>query len=210
MMQLPNVNITFEEENHLYKTESGICLPSVTTLMRFMSRELYDGIPMQTLAQAAERGTRVHHQTELLDLYGYRETDEETEGYMLAYEKFKADHQPVFYGVEWRGCHKALGYAGTIDRVAWLPIEGAPIEIDEVIVIDLKTTRNFHAVMLEAQVAAYAEILKSWGVKVRANYGLQLLPDATYRLERLNHQRGYKTFLHCLAIHNAMAEERGA
>jgi len=194
--------LQFEEERHIY-TLSGAILPSVTTIMRFMSRELYDGIPFDTLQNAADRGTRVHSLTEDFDRFGFYEAAEDTAGYLVAYEKFISDYQPEWTGIEERSYHKNLMYAGTVDRIGYLTPKDDTCGID---VIDLKATRVFHPVMLQTQVSAYGEIYKSHGQVIRNIYGLQLKPDGTYFFQKL--QYDFKPFLHCLAIHNLMAKEK--
>lgn len=193
----------FDQASHTY-TLGAIKLPSVTTIMRFMSNELYGGIPSDTLHNAAERGTRVHSLTEDIDLYGFCEDDEETAGYVAAYMQFKADYSPNWTGVEERHYHKNLGYAGTVDRIGYLtPDDGTGFDV-----VDLKATRAFHSVMLKTQVSAYAEMYKSHGGKIRNIYGLQLKPDGSYVFQKL--QQDFKLFLHCLALHNEMAKETKA
>lgn len=202
MIELPDLNIQFEEENHVYTLPDGTTPPSVTHIMRFMSRELYDGIPYDTLQKAAERGTRVHKQTEYLDIYGYTEPDEDTEFYIEGYKTFKQHYNPVWIAREWMGYHKLLRYCGMIDNIGYVtPDDGTGVDI-----VDLKATRVFHTIMLATQVSGgYKAMLESHGVKVRNCYGLQLLADGTYRFERLGD--GFKTFIHCLALHNEMSKE---
>ncbi|MPN48564.1 hypothetical protein SDC9_196174 [bioreactor metagenome] len=173
--------------------------------MRFMSKELYDGIPSEILANAAERGTRVHSLTEDFDRYGFYEADEETTGYLIAYEKFIYDYQPEWIGIEERHYHKNLFYAGTVDRVGYLTPKDNSGGVD---IVDLKATRVFHPVMLKTQVSAYGEMYKSHGQAIRDIYGLQLKPDGTYLFQKLIYD--FKPFLHCLALHNEMAKEQKA
>ncbi len=200
-MMAPLPKLCFVDATHTYTLDGSRILPSVTHIMRFMSRELYDGIPGETLHIAANRGTRAHEQTANLDLYGFEEQDDDTGGYITAYKAFLAAHQPVWTAVEWRGYHKGLMYAGTIDRAGYVtPDDGTGIDL-----VDLKCTSAFHPVMLATQLAGYAEILKSHGHTIRKRYGLQLLKDGRYVFREVGD--GLKTFLHCLALNNEMAKE---
>jgi hypothetical protein len=203
MIILPDLHVQMDEQEHAYFTDAGPLPDSVTQIMRFMSRELYDGIPAQSLAIAAERGQRVHKQTYWLDTCGYTDTDDDTEPYIEAYRQFKADYNPIWIAREWMGYHKTLRFPGTIDGIGYMtPDDGTGVDV-----VDLKSTTQFHPVMLKTQVSGYESILKSWGVKVRRRYGLCLLPkrDPPYLFAEL--PDGYLLFINCLSLHNAMATE---
>ena len=198
---LPQLPIQFDEATHSYINYQGYNMPSVTHIMRFMTKDLYGPIPEYTLNEAASRGTKVHKLTEDIDKFGWAEGDEGVQGYLDAYEKFLSDFNPQWIDAEWRGFHKALLYAGTLDRIGYIQ----PPDDKGVDLVDIKTTRTFHGVLIGTQVDAYAQILISHGIPVRECYGLQLIPDGRYVFQRV--PRNFKTFLHCLALHNAMAEE---
>lgn len=201
MNNLPEIRIDFDPEKHLY-TLGGYTLPSVTQIMRPMSLMLYNDVPQDVLFEAADRGTRAHEQVSNFVLYGVEETDEDTEPYVAAFRQFQADMNPTWIESEYRCYHKIMKYAGTIDLIGYVtPDDGTGVDV-----VDLKCTAVFHSVMLATQIAAYAEALKSHGIPVRNHYGLQLLNSGKYRFEMV--PDGYKTFLHCLGLHNAMAAER--
>ena len=195
-------DIHFDADAHIYThIPSGLILPSVTQVMRFMSRELYDLVPFNTLDEAADRGTRVHEQTANYDLYGFIETDDDTGKYIDGYMQFLSDYKPTWTAIEWISYHKGLRYAGTCDRLGYvLPDDGTGVDL-----VDLKTTRTFHNAMLSTQLGGYGEIVKSHGIKLRKRYGLQLLPDGTYRFQEVDD--GFRSFLYCLGLHNTMASE---
>lgn len=200
MITLPESNLDFDEERHIYSLR-GIQLPSVTQIMKPMSLMLYDGIPMQTLSEAANRGTRAHEQISNSVLYGVIESDEDTQPYIDAFKLFEDMYNPVWLASEYRTYHKQLRYAGTIDLIGYVtPDDGTGVDV-----IDLKTTAAWHPVMIGTQTSAYGEALRSHGIKVRKQYGLQLLKTGKMRFERLDDQ--FKTFLHSLALYNAMASE---
>lgn len=200
-MILPEMRIDFDSERHIY-TLNGIQLPSVTQIMEPMSLILYQGIPQETLYGAADRGTRAHEQISNYVLYGVAEYDEDTKPYFEAFLEFESRYHPVWIASEYRTFHKALRYAGTIDLIGLIdPDDGTGVDV-----IDLKCTSVYHKVMLSTQLAGYCESLKSHGIQVRRRYGLQLCKNGKSRFEQVDD--GYKTFLHCLAIYNAMAAER--
>lgn len=195
--------IDFDEERHLY-TLGGLTLPSVTQVMEPMSLMLYRDVPEQMLDSAADRGTRAHEQISNFVRYGIMESDEDTQPYVDAFLRFNQDRRPVWAASELRVFHALMGYAGTIDLIGYIePDDGTGVDV-----IDLKCTSVFHPVMLSTQIGAYAEALRSQGIAVRRRYGLQLLKTGKYRFEQV--ADGYKNFLHCLAIYNAMQGEKRA
>lgn len=199
---VPDKGLLLDEETHMY-TLNGLFLPSVTAIMRPMSLLLYDGVSGSMMSMAADRGTRAHEQVSNIIRYGIYESDEDTRGYIEAFTAFLEDHKGIeFVGSEFRTYHKRMRYAGTIDSIAYVDADSG----EGVDVIDLKCTASYHGVMLETQVCAYREALESHGIKTRAGYGLQLLKSGEYHFEKLGND-GYKTFLHSMAITNAMASE---
>lgn len=204
MEQLRSIRpIEFDEAQHLY-TLGGMRLPSVTQVMEPMSLMLYRDVPEQMLDAAADRGTRAHEQVSNFIRYGILESDEDTQPYVDAFLLFNQDRRPTWIASELRTFHRLMGYAGTIDLIGYIePDDGTGVDV-----IDLKCTSVFHPVMLATQIGAYAEALRSHGVKVRRRYGLQLLKTGKYRFEQV--EDGYKNFLHCLALYNAMQDEKRA
>jgi hypothetical protein len=203
MQNLAQSPVVFESQGHIY-TLNGQRLPSVTQIMTPMSMMLYAGIPGDILAAAADRGTRAHEQVSNFVRFGLLETDDDTAPYLAAYMAFAEAYSPHWLESEYRIHHRTLMYAGTLDLIGYIePDDGTGVDV-----VDIKTTREFHPVMLKTQLAGYAEALKSHGIKIRRYYGLQLLRDGTYRFERV--EDGYKLFLHCLAIFNEMQKEKKA
>lgn len=201
MNHLPEIAVNFDPDKHIY-TLGGYILPSVTQIMQPMSLMLYNDVPPDALYEAADRGTRAHEQVSNYVLYGVVESDEDTAPYVNAFQQFQSDMRPTWLESEYRCYHKIMRYAGTVDLIGYVtPDDGTGVDV-----VDLKCTSVFHAIMLSTQISAYAEALKSHGIKVRNLYGLQLLKNGGYRFEQV--PDGYKTFLHCLGLHNAMAAER--
>ncbi len=195
--------LAFDESTHSY-TLRGAVLPSVTQVMRPMSLMLYESISASTLNNAADRGTRAHDAISNIVHYGIEESDEDTAPYIHAFNDFELAYSPAWIASEMRAYHKTLMYSGTLDLIGYIdPDDGTGVDV-----VDIKTTRAPHQVMLGTQVSAYAEIIKSHGVTVRSLYGLHLKPDGKFGLYRLENR--YATFLHCLAIANAMKEEKHA
>lgn len=195
--------LEFEEDRHLY-TLGGMRLPSVTQVMEPMSLMLYRDVPEDALMAAADRGTRAHEQVSNFVRYGILESDEDTQPYVDAFLRFAQDRRPALAASELRVFHALMGYAGTIDLIGYVePDSGEGVDV-----IDLKCTAAYHPVMLATQIGAYAAALQSQGIRVRGRYGLQLMKTGQYRFEPV--EDGYKNFLHCLAIYNAMQGEKRA
>lgn len=200
-VSLPVIPVQFEPEGHVY-TLGSVALPSVTQIMQPMSLMLYSGVPPDVMAVAADRGTRAHEQISNYIRFGLMEPDEDTQPYLDAFLAFSAAYNPRWIDSEYRIYHKSLMYAGTLDLIGYIePDDGNGEDV-----VDLKCTAQFHRIMLSTQLAGYAEAVKSHGVQIRKRYGLQLLKDGTYRFQEV--PDGYKNFLHCLALYNAMAAER--
>ena len=60
--------LIFYDKEHEYEL-NGEIVPSVSELSRFASREIYGDVNQYILDNAADRGTKVHKQCELLDKY---------------------------------------------------------------------------------------------------------------------------------------------
>lgn len=201
MTELPKLSeIQFDEQNHLYLV-NGVVYPSVTQIMEPMSLMLYKNIPGSTLNTAADRGTRTHEQISNYVNYGILEKDPDNEAYLDAFLDFERMYSPEWVASEYRVYHRIMRYAGTMDLVGYVqPDDGTGVDV-----IDLKCTAAYHGVMLATQLAGYVEALRSHRIKVRNRYGLQLLPSGKFRFEQV--EDGYKTFLHCLGVVNAMQAE---
>lgn len=201
MTELPKLSeIKFDEQNHLYLV-NGVVYPSVTQIMEPMSLMLYKNIPGSTLNTAADRGTRTHEQISNYVNYGILEKDPDNEAYLDAFLGFERMYSPEWVASEHRVYHRIMRYAGTMDLVGYVqPDDGTGVDV-----IDLKCTAAYHGVMLATQLAGYVEALRSHQIKVRNRYGLQLLPSGKFRFEQV--EDGYKTFLHCLGVVNAMQAE---
>ena len=182
-------------------TLAGLVLPSVTQIMSPMSSMLYAAVPQAALDAAADRGTRAHEQVSNYVRYGVLETDEDTAPYVRAFLRFCKDYSPTWQGSEIRTYHRQMMYAGTLDLLGHIePDDGQGVDV-----VDLKCTAAYHSVMLATQIGAYAHAMQSHGMKIRRLYGLQLMRDGRYHFGQVDD--GYKNFLHCMAIYNAMQAE---
>ena len=185
--------LLFYDEGHRYEL-GGIALPSVSEIIRFMSREVYGNIEQWTLDNAASRGTRVHRATQALDVYGQVECDEEIAPYVQAYLKFRKEHKPQWDIIEKPMHHESLHYAGTIDRAGTLA--------GQYTLVDIKAQEAVKRPLVGAQLNGYALMLPS----TVALACLQLRKNGTYKLHSI--PMDATTFMACHTLHTAMQRKR--
>ncbi len=211
MPMLPEITgLTFMPKSHQYILQQGsvtLQLPSVTQLIRFISNEFYGQIDPVMLHKAADRGTRVHEAIELIDQGIWAPTEEDTAGYIQAYQRWKTDFEPEIIATEWRGYHRSMLYAGTVDKIATLPKQG-----EDMAIVDIKTSAAYIPFLVDVQLAGYAQMIESWpGMKIDSTWGLQLKPDGSYKFHRTQELNRMKTYFNmCYALHNAVQLQKEA
>ena len=99
--------LLFYEQGHVYEVD-GVKLPSVSEIIRFLSREEYSDINQYTLDNAAERGTAIHKATEAIDKYGKVEIEDGYVPYLQAYIKFLKEHNVNWVDIEKSMYHKTM------------------------------------------------------------------------------------------------------
>lgn len=187
----------FYDEGHIYEYR-GERIPSVSEILRFMSREVYGDINKYVLDNAAQRGTAVHSATEALDRYGTVECSEDIYGYIQAYARFLNEHTVEWKYIEAPIAHRRMKYAGTIDRAGM--VDGC------FSIVDLKTNAAIKKPLVKAQLNGYRKLLTERRERIENLYCLQLLPDGRYRL--------YPTaiddteFMACYKMHIAMQKKQ--
>ena len=186
--------LLFYDDTHRY-TVDGEEVPSVSELVRFLSRELYTDTPQYYLDGAAQRGTKIHKATEALDKYGSVEIDDDLAEYLKAYVAFVKERTPEWEKIEWAVCNEKL-YAGTCDRYGTL--DGKQI------ILDIKTTATIsgmHKVLYGAQLNLYRlAVMKE--KPVDELWVLQLKKDGTYKLHPIEVNESLA--MACLTLHQAI------
>lgn len=201
---LPDMtDLIFVRNSHRYYLRQGsayLQLPSVTEIIRLIANEFYGQIGLATLHKAAERGTRVHEIIEVMDQGVWIPVDTDIAGYIEAYTEWKAAHQPQMIAAEWRGYHRIMLYAGTVDQIVMLPGQNG------LVIVDIKTSSTYYPFLVDVQLAGYAQMLESWpGVKIDSTWGLQLKPDGTYNFYQTQDlARAKSYFSMCYALHGAV------
>ena len=100
MVEIPKFpELTFDEATHLYRL-NGVELPSVTTVMKPLSTEVYGGVDEWVMERAAGRGTAVHNAIENWSLYGIEDIAPEDRRPALHYQREggyggRKDHLPA-------------------------------------------------------------------------------------------------------------------
>lgn len=144
--------LAFDEKKHIY-TLNGLLIPSVTTVMKPLSDDVYGGIDEQVLNRAAARGTAVHNAIENYVKFGIEDIPPEHAGYFDAFLKWVKEHNVQPYGTEIRLYHKSLMYAGTADMTA---------SVDNLdTLIDFKTSASVQKMLCGVQLEAYYRAVQS-------------------------------------------------
>lgn len=189
--------LLFYDEEHRYELDGEI-LPSVSEVLRFISREIYGEITQYKLNNAADRGTRIHKACEVLDKYGTVEVDAEIAPYIKAYMRFCREHAVKWTEIEKAIYHPSLKYAGTIDRRG--SVDGVTA------MVDIKSSYQLHKPLVGAQLNGYDDAYTELKGEVTDKlFALHLKPDATYRLVEM--PKDFTLFQSCLNIHNALKKK---
>lgn len=190
--------LLFYDDTHRY-TVDGEEVPSVSELIRFLTREVYTDTPQVFMDGAAARGTKVHKACESLDTYGKIECEDEIADYVYGYVQFLQDHHPDWDHVEWPVCNE-LKYAGTVDRYGTL--DGKKV------VLDIKTTQSIsgmHKLLYGAQLTLY-KMAVELEHPVEQLMVLQLKKDGSYKLIPIEENKPLA--LACLTMHEAIKNSK--
>ena len=188
--------LKFFDESHTYEY-NGLVVPSVSEILRFMSREVYGDINKYILDRAAERGTAVHAATQVLDEHGLVDCPEEICGYLEAYVAFRREHSAEWKYIEKPLAHPDLLYAGTIDRAG--VVDGLST------IVDIKTNSAVKKPLVKAQLNGYKLLMDTIGFKANRLCCLQLMANGKYRLYRVSIDD--TEFLSCYRLHFAMQKK---
>lgn len=190
--------LLFYDDTHRY-TVDGEEVPSVSELIRFITRELYTDTPQYFMEGAAARGTLVHKATESLDEFGKVECEDDIAPYIQAYVSFLKDYQPNWEKIEWPICNGSQ-YAGTVDRYG---------ELDgKKVVLDIKTTQSIsgmHKLLYGAQLTLY-KMAVELERPVEQLMVLQLKKDGSYKLIPI--EENEPLALACLTMHEAIKNSK--
>ena len=190
--------LLFYDDTHRY-TVDGDEVPSVSEIIRFLTREVYNDTPQYFMDGAAARGTLVHRATESIDKYGTVECEDDIASYIQAYVQFLKDKTPEWEKIEWPICNEKK-YAGTVDRYG---------ELDgKRVVLDIKTTQSIsgmHKLLYGAQLTLY-KMAVELERPVEELVVLQLKKDGSYKLIPIEENKPLA--LACLTMHEAIKNSK--
>lgn len=188
--------MTFNSERHEYEVDGEI-MPSVSEIIRFIAREVYGDVVQSVLDNAADRGTRVHKATQMLDVVHDVECDEDIVPYVQAYVQFLRDHKPAWELIEHSFYNPECKYCGTIDRYGEL--DGRKT------IVDIKTSSSLQKVLYGAQLSLYRMGMTANGHDVETAVILHLKKDGTYKLVEINQDD--EIAIACITLHNALKKK---
>ena len=196
-------DIVMDEATHTYLVD-GQEVPSVTTILNYISDVEYGKVAPAVLEQAARRGSLVHSYTEDID-YGCvpDEVEWEIAPYLKAYKQFLRDYKPDWLLVEAPVYNEVYGYAGTVDRYGVIDGEYAVVDIKT-----LASPTKMQKFTVSAQTSAYYQaIYETYGYGTHKRFALYLGKDGEYNLVDLNeYDQKYKynswgMFFTCLELY---------
>lgn len=167
--------LSFEERKHVYYLD-GIEIPSMSTIMKPLSDEVYGSIDQQVLDRAAGKGTIVHNAIDTYLEFGFKDIPEELIGYFDAFLRWFDDETPEVVATERRVYHKALRYAGTCDLLC---VIGGKLTL-----VDYKTSYAIQPMTYPIQLEGYSRAWETHGVKVEEQIILHLKKDGRYSVHR--------------------------
>lgn len=187
--------LKFEEKRHIY-TLDGQLLPSVTTVMKPLDREMYCGINEDVMKIAAYRGTSIHNALENYVLYGIEDIEPKYRGYFDGFLKFWKENNPEPLATESRLYHRILRYAGTAD----LPC----IIGGKRVLVDYKTSAEVNSMLTGVQLEAYAKAYDSHGFKFDEKAIVHLKSDGSYHMVRYkaNDRDSWEVFSSLMVVWN--------
>lgn len=189
--------LQYFDKGHIYMLE-GERIPCVSDLCRFLHREIYKEAPIWQLEAAADRGTKVHAATEVLDKTGQAEIDDDYLPYLQAYAKFRQEHDVHWELIEYADYHPELRYAGTIDRYGL--VDGIKT------LMDIKTTYTVYRSLCGASLNLYRLTLEARGKQVERMLILHLRKDGTYRTVWIDIDDSVPMAL--ITLHNTLKKKR--
>ena len=185
--------LSYIDDGHIY-TLDGEQIPCVSDLCRFLNREIYRDAPVWQIEAAADRGTKVHAASELLDRSGMADIEEEYLPYLEAYALFLREHSVSWELIEYPDYHPDYRYAGTLDRYG--VVDGS------LTLLDIKTTYTVHKPLCSASLNLYRMILEARGKQADRLMILHLKKDGAYRL--IAFERDDSVPIALITLHNAL------
>lgn len=193
------MKLTYDDGLHQYKLD-GQTVPSVTQVIKEAGLSTFANLPEHILQEAAIKGKHIHKATELadLDMLDRDSLDPFYLAHLEQWEKFKLDYLFVPEFIELELFHPILKYAGRVDRVGMIRINGKSYRA----IVDIKTGMKTKEVAI--QLAGYAKLFnhdlpKAEQANIRV--AIYLKPDS-YKAETFTNKADENIFLSALNITN--------
>jgi len=189
--------LEFDPKEHIYRF-NGIIVPNVTTILKKLKFIDFGNVSDTTLERARILGGYVHEATALDDKddLDFNSLSPGLKPYVEAWRKFKEDFKIRFKSeqIEKPLYSKIYRFSGTPDREA--------IEINgKMTLVDIKTSTTMQR-YFELTTAAYKILQEeNLGIKIVQRWGIQLLPDGTYKIHPYKNNSDETVFLSCLNIY---------
>jgi hypothetical protein len=197
----PISELEFIEETHLYKV-NGRSIPSVSSILKPISNQIYGDIDKAVLARAAERGREIHFAIEVFDETGAEIISEENRGYFNGYKKFRAEYPELVPVVsEYRVYHPALWYAGTLDKIFKNKATGS------LVLADFKSSATVERALLTPQLTGYKTACEAHGMAISECCGIHLKASGEY--EKIVIEPDFDIFVSLITIKNYIKKFRG-
>ena len=173
MICIPDMSeLTFEEKGHIYRL-NGQIIPSVTTLMKPLSEQVYGTVDPAILEKASRRGTAIHNAIENYLQYGVEDIEPGYEGYFTSFIRWYEKKKPKVVATERKVYHKILRYAGTSDLL--VIIDG------RLTLVDYKSSAQVYTKLCSVQLEGYDRAYESHGVKIEDRLILHLGREGGYQ-----------------------------
>jgi hypothetical protein len=175
----------FDRTTHRYSVGRR-AVPGITSVIRAAGHSDYEWVT----AEAMRRGTAVHAATLAHDLGDDPLLPPEWQPYLWAYLEFRRAVRCVWSELEQPRVERALGFAGTPDRVGI--VSGRPA------LLELKTAASGQAVPWHGIQTAAQDMLLGGVRGQRQRLVVYLMPDGRFRLREHTDPRDYLQFLEAL------------
>ena len=193
------MNITFDEENHIYKADNKF-IPSVTMILK--ANGLMDGLKFvdsDVLQRACEFGTHVHSTTELYDrgCLNEKTLDPALIPYLDGWKAFLKDTGFEVLALEEQVISMKHWYAGRFDKLGIMPkYKGRTL-------VEIKTGASYsHASALQTGAYEYAYNESAPLKEHIRNRFVVHLGEGTYKIYPCADRNDVYTFFGCLNVYN--------
>ena len=189
--------LTFDEYTHTYRLDELI-LPSVTTLMKPLTDDLYRAIEPEVLDRAAQRGTAIHNAIENYIEFGVRDIPPLYAGYFEAFIQWWERRKPEPLALEKRVYHKILRYAGTADLICM--IDG------RLTLVDYKSSAQINKKLCAVQLEGYDRAFESHRVEIEQRFILHLSSEGYQEAAFQRSAKCWSVLSSLLTVRNYMNE----